>query len=97
VSRKSDDGITEIAAQILAHMLRNPEVVDSLEGLTRFRLLEERVQQSLADTSRALQWLVRTGLVLEEKTSQGFRTYRLNPARISDALSFNKDSQGEDS
>ena len=92
-----EENITEIAAQIMAHMLRNPDAVDSLEGLSRFRLLEERIQQSVADTEEALRWLVRMGWVLEEGTGQGARSYRLNPARAKDAIKLGEKRQMEGS
>jgi len=89
--------MAQLAAQILTHMLRNPQVVDSLEGLTRFRLLEQRIQQGVAETTEALRWLVKTGLVLEESTSEGHRVYRVNPARINEAVKFGRELRREDS
>ena len=76
----------EIAAQILRHLLDNPQVTDTLEGLARFRLLEQKVNLSLEETDKALRWLVERGLVLQERAGDGVSVYRLNPSRISEAL-----------
>src|SRR5262249_45091146 len=92
-----EENITDIAAQIMAHMLRNPDAVDGLEGLSRFRLLEQRIQQSVANTEEALHWLVSMGLVLEERTGQGTPSYRLNPIRMKDAINLGGKRQKEDS
>ncbi len=48
------DRVTEI----LRHYLEYPETVDTLEGIARWRLLDDFVQRRVADTGEALQWLV---------------------------------------
>lgn len=94
-SRKKS--IAKAAAQILTHMLRHPQIVDTLEGLSRFRLLEDRVQQSVFETSEALRLLVNEGLVLEEGLSDGPRSYSLNPDRIDDAIKLREELEWEKS
>ena len=57
--------------------MRNPKAADSLKGIANWRLQEERVHETVEDTERALQWLLKEGFVLQESSTQPF--YRLNP------------------
>jgi hypothetical protein len=78
----------ETARQVLACFVRNPSGADSLEGVARWRLLEEQVQTTLQTTEWALSWLVSQGFLEEAKTPDGGCIYRLNPKRIDEARCF---------
>jgi hypothetical protein len=72
--------------QILGYFVRNPKAADTLEGVARWRLLEEEIQNSIAQTEAALEWLVAQGL-LEKLQPPGSRcVFRLNAARQADAI-----------
>jgi len=58
LGRKSNQ---RLARQILGYFLRNPQAVDSLEGVVRWRLPDETVYQAIQETQRALDWLVARG------------------------------------
>ena len=77
----------EVIKQVLGYFVRNPKTADTLEGIARWRLLEERVQKSLLQTEAAIDWLVGQGY-LEEVTVAGSKEtiFRLNPERRSDAV-----------
>ena len=67
------------AREILAYFLRNPSAADSLEGIARWRLLEEEIHRKVVETRRALAWLVREGLLIETTPTATGRLYKLNP------------------
>ena len=67
------------AREILAYFLRNPSAADSLEGIARWRLLEEEIHRKVVETRRALEWLVREGFLIETTHPATGRLFRLNP------------------
>ena len=77
----------KIVKQVLGYFVENPKTADTLQGITRWRLLQERVQKSLRETEAAIAWLVEQGY-LEEVVVAGAKEaiFRLNPQRRSDAL-----------
>lgn len=64
-------------------------MADTLEGIARWRLLEERVRLSVRQTEAALKWLVEQDFI-EELRPMGLRSslFRLNPKRLKDAKQF---------
>jgi hypothetical protein len=74
-----------LAKEILSYFLRNPQTADSLEGVTRWRLLEERVHRQLEDTDQALGWLVRQGFLVRVSSTWTEAVYQLNQENRSDA------------
>ena len=73
------------AREILAYFLRNPSAADSLEGIARWRLLEEAIQRKLIETQKALEWLLQEGYVIEQNRPAMGSLFRLNPDRQSEA------------
>jgi hypothetical protein len=78
----------DLVKQVLSYFVRNPNAADSLEGITRWRLLEEQIHRSLQETEVALTWLVEQGFLDEVKTPGTTSIFRLKPERQADALSF---------
>jgi hypothetical protein len=76
-----------IARAILGYFLRNPKAVDNLEGVARWRLLDETVHQHVDKTSEALRWLVQRGLLREIPTAVG-PIFGLNPDKCVEAKQF---------
>lgn len=74
--------------QILRYFVRNPDAADSLEGITRWRLLEEQIHHRLRETQVALSWLVQQGLIQEVSTLGTEPIFCLNLKRRADAISF---------
>jgi hypothetical protein len=68
----------ELAKEILSYFLRNPQAADSLEGVTRWRLLEERIHRHVQSTYEALHWLVEEGYLVQESSEWTDAVYRLN-------------------
>jgi hypothetical protein len=50
--------IREKGSEILAYFLRNPRSADTLEGVVRWRLLEEKIFSTVEDTRESIEWLV---------------------------------------
>lgn len=74
--------------QVLSYFVRNPNAADSLEGITRWRLLEEQIHRSLQETQVAIKWLVEQGFLDEVKPSGATPIFRLNPERRAEAISL---------
>ena len=74
--------------QILNYFLRNPLAADTLEGVARWRLLDEVVRSSVEETNIALQWLVGEGFLSKSASAGAGTTFRLNPARTTQARQF---------
>lgn len=69
--------------EILSYFARNPQAADSLEGIARWRLLDEIIDRKLNETQAALDWLVDHGLL--EKAEAGRKAiFRLNPERAAE-------------
>jgi len=83
----------QIARDVLAYVVKNPEAKDTLEGIARWWLQRERVEQRVEEVSAALHLLVERGLVLE-RTGLGDRSYyQLNRERSREIESFLKGSR----
>ena len=77
-----------MAKQVLGYFVRNPQAIDNLEGIVRWRLLEERVHRTFQETESALAWLVQEGYLHEEVNPGGAPLYRLNTTQAERALAF---------
>ncbi len=79
---------SELLGWALSYFVRNPEAADSLEGVARWRLLDEVIRRKLDETEAALIWLAAQGFLMSSAASRGTRTFRINPTRIADARRF---------
>jgi len=75
----------EQAREVLAYFARNPQAADSLEGIARWRLLEETIRERVEEIERALSWLVAEGFLQQEAAAGAAPVFRLNRARAADA------------
>jgi hypothetical protein len=82
------DAEPAIVKQILNYFVRNPGAADSLEGVARWRLLEERIHRNVQQTDAALKWLVGKGYLEEVKQAGSVPLFRLAPDRQAEALKF---------
>jgi hypothetical protein len=53
----------QVAEEILTYFLRNADAADDIEGIVRFRLLDQGIERRVRDVSEALAWLVSSGLL----------------------------------
>ena len=63
---------------VLCYFTRNPQAADTVEGVARWRLVDETIHQNLEQVARAVAWLVSRGLLIEESTSPSTLIVRLN-------------------
>lgn len=66
-----------LAREILRYFLRNEDAADDLEGIARWRLLEEAVYRRVDDAAQAVEWLVAHGLLHADVTASGGRIFSL--------------------
>ena len=78
----------QLARDIVRYYMRNPGTVDTLEGLARWRLLEQQVRRTVREVGRVLSWLVEIGLLRELKRSGTPPLFGFNEKQIREALRF---------
>src|SRR4051812_6401843 len=71
--------------EILGYFLRNRCAADTLEGIARWRLMDQVIHRELDQTRAALDWLVRNGCVLRTPHEGSQPIFRLNPERVLDS------------
>jgi hypothetical protein len=72
---------SQLAEQILMYLAKNPDAGDTIEGIVQWWLLEQRIENQVAETTRELRMLVDLGLVLEVESAEGRVYYRVNRRR----------------
>jgi hypothetical protein len=77
-----------LAKEILAYFLRNPQCADDLKGVATWRLLDQMIHHALQDTSAALDWLVMQGYLTADSTIGSEPIFHLNDERRQEALRF---------
>jgi hypothetical protein len=86
--------LEDIAKDILSYFLRNPQAADDLEGLARWRLLNQTVHRDVEETSRALDWLVQRGFLGRVSRPGAGTIFRLRSERRAAAEAFLGNSEG---
>ena len=81
-------GHEEVAKQVLRYFLRNPQSTDSLEGVARWRLLEERIHNTLVETQSALEQLVAEEYLRVVSVPGSESIYTLNTTKRREAEQF---------
>jgi hypothetical protein len=74
--------------EILSHFVRYPQLADTVEGVTRWRLLNEIVTRQVDETQRALAWLALKGYLRETSTVATGPIYSLNHDKLEEACGF---------
>jgi hypothetical protein len=72
----------------LNYFIRNPQAADTLEGIARWRLLEETVHRKVSETSAALEWLAERGYLHKRVSSSVDPIFSLNQNKIREARKF---------
>lgn len=79
------DAEPEIVWDILEYFLRNPDAADSVEGIVRWRLLDQLIRREVERATEAVGWLLQEGYLLEAGSPAAGALLRLNKARLDDA------------
>lgn len=75
----------KVAREIMTYFLRHPVAADSLEGIARWRLMLQKIDQTVDETAAALRMLVEGGLMEEIRNGLGEPIFRLNPNKREEA------------
>lgn len=67
-----------VSQEVLRYLLRHPNAQDTLEGISEWWLLEERIIQKYTEVQEALKKLIEQGFVLEKRMPNGRLIYCLN-------------------
>jgi hypothetical protein len=70
---------------IMRYFLQNPTAADSVEGIARWRLLEQRARDAVQETNEALALLVEREIIQEIRVTGAPPLFRLNPDKSDDA------------
>src|SRR5437762_14305156 len=91
LSKKKAAG-TDASKEILSYFTINPDAMDGLEGIARWRLMQKRVQGTVEETKDALHWLVGHGYLVESGTPATGALFRFNKAATEKARQYLKKS-----
>jgi hypothetical protein len=95
ISVMAEERPPHLAKEILSYYVKHPTAADTYEGLARWRLLEEYVEQTTHDTEKAVDWLVSHGFLAVSGGLGNRRVFVLNADRRQDAETFVDDQKEE--
>lgn len=78
----------ELVEDVLRYFTRNPNAADTVEGLARWRLVDEVIHSNLEHVAEAVAWLVSQGMLVEESTSPLTKVVRLNEQELGQIKRF---------
>lgn len=67
-----------LAGEILDYLIRHPQAKDTVEGITEWWLLEQRIKNALIEVKAALNELVAKGFVVAQQNGDKRIHYGLN-------------------
>ena len=67
----------ELARLILGYLREHPGAADTLEGITKWWVMRQRISESTEAVQRALEKLVSEGLIARRRTVDGQSSYSL--------------------
>ena len=71
----NDLNVVAVAREIRHYLERHPEAADTVEGIARWWLMQQRFQQALGTVQQALDRLVAAGVVKKFITAEGKTVY----------------------
>ena len=84
IRKQRKDEKKDISRDILAYLTDNPDADDTVSGIVEWWLLEQHIRDKTAAVQKALDEMVRKGLILERKAKDSQVRYCINPNRIRD-------------
>jgi Fe2+ or Zn2+ uptake regulation protein len=67
----------DISKKILDYLLKNPDAGDTLEGVSRWWIQSEFIEQSVDEVASVLERLTKEGAVKKQKVKGGSPLYRV--------------------
>lgn len=83
--------VSGVIRDVMRYFVQHPHAADSLEGIARWRLMEQRARDLVAETGTALAALVAQGILEEVPLAGGRTLYRLNPRKLEAAKQLAED------
>ncbi len=83
--RRQRRGVPAKAKEVLRYFLRTPQAADTLEGVARWRLIEETVHRDVHEVDAALRWLVDQGFLVEQPAAGLPLVFRINVEKAAEA------------
>lgn len=80
-SHPDANDVSEIAKEILDYLAAHPDAQDTVEGIVKWWLLEQRIKRETARVKEALAELVGKGLLLEKQGQDRHTSYSINGAK----------------
>jgi hypothetical protein len=71
----------DISEEILNYLFKHPDANDTLEGITEWWLLSQRISYEMNRVKAAVKKLVQEGWIIEIKGTNSTVRYRLNSAK----------------
>ena len=71
----------DISEEILEYLRKHPEASDTLEGITEWWLLDQRIRYEMEKVKAAVYKLVSDGWIIQIKGKNSTKRYRLNPKK----------------
>lgn len=78
VDEKPDERISKIAAEIVHYLTAHDNAADTLEGVTRWWIARQRIEESQQQVQKALEFLCEQGMVKSLSLPDGELLYSLN-------------------
>jgi hypothetical protein len=75
----------EQAREVYRYFMEHPQASDDLEGIARWRLLQQHVASQVEQVSRALELLVGMDLICRQETPASGKRYSLNRAKLEES------------
>ena len=85
----------EQAREILRYFMQHPQASDDLEGIARWRLLQQHVTRQVEEVRLALELLVQMDLLHQHVNPAIGKRYSLNPERVDESRKFADPTNGE--
>jgi hypothetical protein len=82
-----------IADDILTYLIEHPEAQDTLEGITEWWLLEQRIRYAVTEVDGALRNLVADDLLVTRQCADGRTYYGLNRAKDREIRRYLREAQ----
>jgi hypothetical protein len=76
--------MTELEEDIMNYLLDHPEAKDTLDGIQRWWVLEQRVKREMAQVEKAVTRLIQREWLLVRRGVDSQVHYRLNPAKTAE-------------
>jgi hypothetical protein len=85
---KASPSEQKVAKEVMRYFLHHPNATDSLEGISRWRLLQEHIEQTVAETHVAIRWLVEREFLEELRGQTSQPVFVLNRKNRAEAEQF---------